>query len=379
MTEKPITIPPEEFKKMLDKGKVQFMFDLRAEDEFEGWRIEGRSPVETLNIPQEDFVGEEDEHLSRFPKDKEIITVCAHGDSSKYSAELLRDKGFNARGLEGGMDLWSEFYETRKVSTAPDIYQIYRVAKGCMTHVIVSDGEAVVIDAVRHIEHIEKILSDTGAKLLHVFDTHLQADHISGGRELAVKHGAPYHISSTDAADAAYDFIPLQDGQEFRVGRSALVAAFHGPGHTPGSLSLILDGKFMFSGDTIMPSSAGRPDLGGKVREWAVLLYDTLHKKLTALSDDIVVFPTHAAGIHEQGEDGIVRLTLGEARGRLPLMGITDYDKFVERIEATLPENPERYQDIRKVNLGLIDPDEKKRKELEIGKNLCGMAKAGQG
>jgi glyoxylase-like metal-dependent hydrolase (beta-lactamase superfamily II) len=379
MPEKPITVPPEEFKEMLDKGKVQFMFDLRAEDEFEGWRIEGRTPVETLNIPQEDFVGEEDEHLSRFPKDKEIITVCAHGDSSKYSAELLREKGFNARGLEGGMDLWSEFYETRKVNTDPDIYQIYRVAKGCMTHVIVSGGEAAVIDAVRHIEHIEKVLGDTGAKLVHVFDTHLQADHISGGRELAQKHNAPYHISSSDAADATYDYVPLCNDQVFNIGRSSMVIAFQTPGHTPGSTSLILDGKFMFSGDTIMPSSAGRPDLGGMVRVWAELLFCTLHERLADLPDDMVIFPTHAAGIHEQNEDGIVRLTLGEARGRLPLMGIRDHIQFIERIEATLPENPERYKDIRKVNLGRLDPDEKKRKELEIGKNLCGMAKAGKG
>ncbi len=124
-----------------------------------------------------------------------------------------------------------------------------------------------------------------------------------------------------------------------------------------------------------MPSSAGRPDLGGMVEDWAQLLYDTLHKKLAAMDEGIIIFPTHASGIHEQGEDGGVRLTLGEAKKRLPLMGIPDYDKFVQRIKDTLPENPDRYQDIRKVNLGVIDPDEKKRKELEIGKNLCGMAK----
>jgi hypothetical protein len=115
------------------------------------------------------------------------------------------------------------------------------------------------------------------------------------------------------------------------------------------------------------------------VRVWAELLFCTLHERLADLPDDMVIFPTHAAGIHEQNEDGIVRLTLGEARGRLPLMGIRDHIQFIERIEATLPENPERYKDIRKVNLGRLDPDEKKRKELEIGKNLCGMAKAGKG
>jgi DNA-binding TFAR19-related protein (PDSD5 family) len=64
---------------------------------------------------------------------------------------------------------------------------------------------------------------------------------------------------------------------------------------------------------------------------------------------------------------------MGEARERLPLFKLHDRKQFADEIEETLLENPERYQDIRLVNLGKSDPDEEKMKELEMGKNLCGM------
>jgi glyoxylase-like metal-dependent hydrolase (beta-lactamase superfamily II) len=376
MFKKPVLIAPEELKDMLDGEEVQFVFDLRSEDEFEGWRIEGRTPVETLNVPLEDFERAEESHLARLPKDKEIITVCTSGDFSKHVAQLLREKGFNARALEGGMDRWSEYYETRKINTDPDIYQIYRVAKGCISHVIISGNKAVVIDATRHIEHIEKVLSDTGAKLVHVFETHLQLEHISGGRELAQKHNAHYHINSSEAIDAHFHFTPLLNGEEIRIGFGSLLTAYHTPGHTVGSSSLVLDGKFIFTGNTIMPSSVGRPAFRGMARLWADLLYSSLHERFDDLPDEMVVLPSHAEGIHEQGADGSVRFTMGEARKRLPLMSITDREQFIEYVEATMPDNPECYQLIRKVNMGIIDPDEERRRELETGKNLCGIADA---
>lgn len=362
----------EEFKHRLDKGAIECIFDLRSPDEFESWRIEGRFEVETINIPQLDFVGEEEKYFDRLPKDKEMITICAHGDASKYSAEQLQAHGFRARSLAGGMDAWSEFYETHKVNSQPDIYQIYRVAKGCITHVLISAGEAVVIDAVRHIEHIDKILAENEAKLTAVFDTHLQADHVSGGRALAVKHGAQYFIHPVDAEGAAYDFEVLEDHARFTFGRCSL-EVIHSPGHTPGSTSLLLDGRFLFTGDTIMKTSLGRPDLGGKAGEWSHLLYATLYNRFRILSDEVVVLPTHASSLKEMDDAGAVELTMAEAR-RHAMYNVADEATFAHKITESLLENPERYQDIRKVNLGLLEADEARQRELEIGKNLCGMA-----
>lgn len=366
-----IAVP--EFKGKLDRGEIPFILDLRREEEFAAWRIEGRRPVETVNIPQLDLVGEEEKYLSRLPRDREIFLVCAHGGASKYEAEQLQAKGFAARSLAGGMDAWSILYETSQLAGEPLIYQIYRIAKGCISHVLISGNEAVVIDAVRHVEQIDDILEQHGARLKYVFDTHLQADHVSGGRELAQAAGCPYLISPADAVGAAYPYQPLRDGDQFGFGGSRLTV-LHSPGHTPGSTSLLLDDRFLCTGDTVMETTVGRPDLGGKVEEWAELLYDTIHLRLKPLGDEVVILPTHAASVLERDEAGLVKLTMGEARRTLPHFALTDRAAFVAHVKASLLENPERYKEIRQVNLGLLNPEEARLQELEIGRNLCGMA-----
>ena len=122
----------------------------------------------------------------------------------------------------------------------------------------------------------------------------------------------------------------------------------------------------------------GRPDLGGKAEEWAGMLYNTLFRKLSSLGDDIIILPSHSDSIKEQDKSGIVSLTLGESRRKSKLFSLTDYKEFINYIISNLPVNPESYQEMRKANLGLISPDEAKKKELEIGKNLCVMKRPEQ-
>lgn len=368
------TLTAEELKKRLDANQVDFLFDLRNADEFRAWRIEGRKDFPMLNIPQEEFVGEEEGHLGKFPRDKTIVTVCAHGDSSKYSADLLKDRGLNAVSLLGGMDAWSGFYETHRVAENPAIYQIFRVARGCISYLIVSQGSAVAIDAARHTERVLDMAKSLGARIRHVLDTHLHADHISGGRELATRCGASYHLHPADAEGASYSFVRLADGERFTFGTSTL-EVIHSPGHTPGSTSFLLDQKWLFTGDTIMKTSMGRPDLGGKADAWSLLLYETLFRRYQDFGDGVIILPSHAASLREQDAAGVIATTMGTARKEGDLFQIRDKGAFAAFIRANLLENPERYQDIRKVNLGMLRPDEAKQKELEIGKNLCGMAK----
>ncbi len=369
-----LKISAREFKKRLDAGEVPFILDLRNSDEFKDWRIEGRTPVETMNIPQEEFVGEEDRHVQKLPKDRLIVTFCAHGDAANYSAEVLRERGLNAVAVEGGMDLWSEYYEDRMASEKPAVYQIYRTAKGCISYLAVSGGAAAVIDAPRHTGAVLDVARRLKVKIVHVLDTHLHADHISGGREVARVMGAAYHINAADVQGAGYSYTPLRDGGRIPLGAST-IEVVHSPGHTPGSTSFLLDGGLLFTGDIIMKENIGRPDLGGMSEEWAGDLYETLFTRFARFSDDVVVLPAHATGIREQDADGVVRLTMGQARKGIDLYQTKDRAAFLELIRTSLPENPVRYQDIRKVNLGLADPGEAGRKELEIGKNLCGMSR----
>lgn len=365
-------VSAEELKRRLDSGAIQFILDLRNEDEYTAWRIETQPDVPSINIPQEDYMGEEEKYLPRLPKNRSLAIICAHGDGSRYAAEMLRDWGYDAVSLKGGMDLWSDFYETHQVSRNPVIFQIYRVARGCLTHVIISDGTAAVIDPIRHTDRILALVSEHKAVITNVFDTHLHADHISGGPELAQKTGAVYRLHPADAPGAAVNYKPLQDGETIHVGASRLTV-IHTPGHTPGSTSFLLDETYLFSGDAIMKNSIGRPDLGGKADEWTRMLFDTLFQRMSRLSDKMTLLPGHASSISEQDTAGIVKTSLQQVRAMQPLYRLHEFPQFLAAVRADLPENPERYQEIRKVNLGMISPDEQKLKELEIGKNLCGM------
>jgi glyoxylase-like metal-dependent hydrolase (beta-lactamase superfamily II) len=154
-----------------------------------------------------------------------------------------------------------------------------------------------------------------------------------------------------------------------------MLEVVHSPGHTPGSASFLLDKKWLFTGDTIMKTSMGRPDLGGKADAWSLLLYETLFRRYRDLGDGVIILPSHAASVREQDAAGVIATTMGKARKEGDLFQIRDKESFAAFIRVNLLENPERYQDIRKVNLGMLQVEEAKQKELEIGKNLCGMAK----
>ncbi len=368
-----VSISTQQFKKLLEEDRVNFILDLREEDEFAAWRIEGRREIPAVNIPKVEFVGEEESYLDRLQHKEMIYVICAHGDSSRYAAKWLSERGYPARSLEGGMDAWSELYETNRICEQPAIYQFYRVAKGCITHIIIDGGEAAVIDPVRNIQPLIPIAAQAGARIPHVIDTHLQADHISGGAALAAATGARYLLNPGDAAGGMVASRPLEDGMTLRVGKYE-IAALHSPGHTPGSVSLLLDKRFLFTGDTIMKTSLGRPDLGGHADEWAALLYETIFQRFAPLPDTITILPTHAASMKEQDGSGAIMTAMGTTRQKDELFRLTEKADFIRRVKESIPQNPERYADIRRVNLGLLNPDEAKRKELEIGKNLCGMA-----
>ncbi len=372
-----LQISPREFKGLLDAQRVPFLFDLRGEAEFAAWRIEGRTPVETLNISTVDFVGEEEKYLDRLPRDRRIFLVCPHGDASLYSAGILRDRGFDAVSLAGGMAAWSSFYEVHPVPGLAALQQVHRPARGCLAHLVVSRGEAAVVDPPRHLQAVLDAVAAAGARITRVFDTHLQADHISGGPALAAQVGAVYHLHAADFSGARFAFQPLADGEEIAVGETR-IRVLHAPGHTPGSCALLIDGGALLTGDTLMKSGPGRPDLGGMVEAWTPLLHDTLTRRLGGLPATTVVLPAHSAAIAEQDAAGVVRLTLGEARA-VPRFPRGDLASFLRSVREGLPVHPASYDEIRKVNLGLLDPDEPHRAELEVGKNLCGLGAARAG
>src|SRR5262245_40575584 len=136
--------------------------------------------------------------------------------------------------------------------------------------------------------------------ITYVIDTHIHADHRSGGRALAEKAGAPYCLH--ESAQVQFPFQTLRDEQVLDLGNTR-IQVLHTPGHTPESVCLLVtDFKrgtepwFVLTGDTLFVGTVGRPDLPGRVRENAAELYDSIREKLFSLPDDVEIYPGHFSG-----------------------------------------------------------------------------------
>jgi glyoxylase-like metal-dependent hydrolase (beta-lactamase superfamily II) len=274
------------------------------------------------------------------------------------------------------MIAWGNLQVTSGVTSSREspvnLFQINRVGKRCLSYVIVSNGEALAIDPARHLDWYTSLAQDQQARLIRVVDTHLHADHLSGGPEFARVLGIPYHIRLDGAAGAQFPYHSLEDGARLTLGSSVVeIIAMHTPGHTPGSTSLLVNDKYLLTGDTLFVSSIGRPDLGDKAEEWAQLLYRTLFDRIALLPDDVLILPAHYSGGAEMRHDGIVATTLGDARQKNPVFQRRTEQQFLDYVLGHLPAQPPVYEEIRRANLGLIVFDAEHAIEAELGPNQC--------
>ncbi|ALA71671.1 hypothetical protein GT50_17070 [Geobacillus stearothermophilus 10] len=362
-------------EKVLNKESL-FILDVRNESDFRDWKIEGEN-FDYLNVPYFELIDGVDSIVDRLPKDKDIVVVCAKGGSAAFVAEQLTEAGFdNVYTLAGGMQAWSEHLHQAKVYEDDQlkIYQFIRVGKGCLSYMVISGSEALVVDPLRFIDVYEQAAQQEGVKITHIVDSHLHADHLSGGKALAERTGATYYLMKSEGA--VFDFEPLEQHETIDFENVHLeVLAVKTPGHTPGSVSFFVNGKWLFSGDTIFVGGLGRPDLGGKVAEWAEDLYDTVYEKVAAMADDVIVLPAHYANLDEEiNAEGYVGDTLGRIRARNEMMQNKPKDEFIDLvIQSANTETPPNFEDIVAINRGLKTVDIETERELEIGPNRCAL------
>ena len=147
-----------------------------------------------------------------------------------------------------------------------------------------------VIDPAADSSAYERIAADMDCTITDVFDTHLHADHLSLGVQMAAEFGATYHIAPGDAEGAHFKYDALSDGAVFELGEMRIIVrSVATPGHTPGSTSLEVDGRYLMTGDAVFVSGVGRPDLGGETEPWARDLFRTIHEQLAPLNPDLVI------------------------------------------------------------------------------------------
>src|SRR5579872_2156990 len=176
---------------------------------------------------------------------------------------------------------------------------------GCLAHasyILISQGEAVIVDPQRDVEMYCQAAAAQGAKIRHIFETHLHADFVSGHNELATRTGAQIYIGAR--ANAKFPHVAVQDGFDLRVG-AMRIQVLETPGHTPESICLLVTDEekssnpwAILTGDTLFLGDVGRPDLSKThtPEELAGMLFDSLHEKILKLPDDVLVYPAHGAG-----------------------------------------------------------------------------------
>lgn len=354
-----------------------FILDVRNGNDVADWQIEGES-IELVNIPYFDLLDGVDAALEQLPESSDVLVVCAKEGSSKFVAEQLVEAGRSrVYYLEGGMKAWSEHLEPVLIGQLHDggsLYQFVRIGKGCLSYMVISQGEAAIIDAVRMTDVFMNFAAEKGAAIKHTLDTHLHADHISGGRKLAKQTGATYWLPPKDAEEVTFDYAKLEEGNVISVGSTKIeIQPVYSPGHTIGSTSFIIDKRYLLTGDILFVESIGRPDLAGKAEDWVGDLYTTLYNRYKALSDDLIVLPAHFGKVTELGADGAVSARLGDLFKNNPGLQIAAETDFRRMVSENLPQHPNAYQEIRQTNMGKIQPDDEQQREMEIGPNRCAV------
>ena len=193
-----------------------------------------------------------------------------------------------------------------------------------------------------------------GMEIKYVVDTHVQADHVSGGRTLAQLTGADYCLHQS--ADVAFEVTPLSDHQELDLGNVS-IRVLHTPGHTPESICLLVTDKtrgpepwFLLTGDTLFVGAIGRPDLPGNVKESAEQLYESLHQKLLVLPETLEIYPAHFSGsLCGAGMSGKPMSTLAFEKRWNPTLAL-DRGSFIEKMASTSPPKPAEMEAVLRAN-----------------------------
>lgn len=367
---------PEAMKQRIDHDEDVFVLDVRSEGDFEEWRVDGEN-VEVANYPYFELLDGIPEDLhDELPDDRRITVLCAKGGSSEMVAEHLEEAGYDVDHLEHGMKGWARIYEYEELDVSVDatIAQYQRPSSGCLAYLVVSNGEAAVIDPLRAFadEYVQDART-LGADLTYALDTHIHADHISGTRELTVKTDATAVLPEPAAArgvDYDVDYETVTDGETLTVG-DVDIGVIHTPGHTTGMTAYKV-GDVLFTGDGLFIESVARPDLEDPeaARDAARTLCESLHEKVLMLPEETVIAPAHFSDAATPSRDGTYTATLGELTETMDALTM-EKEEFVEFIVAEVPPRPANYEEIIGTNLGQESPDDEEAFELELGPNNC--------
>ena len=353
----------------LNTGKEVSILDVRPIEERVEWFIPGSvyfNAYDKLKANSHDAL--QGLHLDlTIP----VVTVCAGGKTSLIAAGLLQKKGFDVYSLVGGMKAWSLAWNTAKISF-PDfeIIQLRRTGKGCLSYIIISNKEAVVVDASLPLEAYQEIIQKEGLTLKFVMETHIHADHLSRSKQLAESNSIALHLPIPNKV--SFHFEPITGSTEFQIG-TVKVKAIATPGHTRESTCYLIDEKVLLTGDTLFVNGIGRPDLkanSDETIEKSRLLYQSLQKLLT-FDESTVVLPAHTSQPIDF-DNKPIQTTIGDIARNAPILKLSE-EEFSNTVLQRIPPTPANYLSIVEKNIkgdfSDINPI-----ELEAGANRCAIS-----
>jgi hydroxyacylglutathione hydrolase len=213
-----------------------------------------------------------------------------------------------------------------------------------------------VCDPIEQIEPYLRASQETGMEIRYVIDTHVHADHVSGGRRLAEATGADYVLH--ESAEARFRFRGVKENEELDLGNVG-IRVLHTPGHTPEHIALVVSDKtrgpepwFLLSGHTLMVGDLGRTELASSAEEGARSLFRSV-QKLKNLPEYLEVLPGAFSGsVCGRSLSGKPSSTIGFERRFNRAFGIGEEEEFVRYMLENVPSPPADAAKIRAINLG---------------------------
>lgn len=359
----------ETLQEWLTVGRPVTVLDIRTPEDRAQWFIPG-----SIHVNAYDQLKAGDPQALNgvdLPKDRPVVTICNAGKVSQIAAERLHERGVEVFSLAGGMKAWSLAWNTAEAElNKATVMQVRRTGKGCLSYILGSASDAVVIDASVEPAVYLRLAAERRWTIRYVIDTHVHADHLSRSKALARASGATLLLPSQNRV--AFAFIPVRDGQVIEFGRSR-ITVISTPGHTMESTCYYLDRQALFTGDTLFTSGVGRPDLHAtpdETRERARVLYRSL-RRILELPAGTLVFPGHASEPPAFDWNPIAE-RLGDISTKIAgwLRSVED---FLAAILDRIPPTPPNYVCIVELNEAGKMPEEDAA-DLEAGANRCAVS-----
>jgi len=352
-----------------EKDDSILILDIRDSNTFNEWHIPGSQNINVSKEIADGNLEKAKEKLSQLPRDKTIVTVCHAGISSQKAADVLDSLGYKTVVLEKGMIGWNRLHQAIDIINEGDLLvkQIIRPGKGCLSYLIGSNSkkEVFVVDPSQYVEYYVNIVRDMEYTIKGVIETHAHADHVSGAKILANMTKTKYYISGEDFT-AIPDFVGLKDN--IQIG-DINIQVINTPGHTLGSVCLIVNNKAILTGDTLFLEGVGRPDLGREKEQidfGAKTLFSSLNK-IKGLNKDLIVLPGHFS---DYGAPPFSEKLSNVLEHNNPLQ-LTSEQEFVDYIVNNLPSNPPNYEQIKEINITPTQLPIEQGEKLEFGPNRC--------